>query len=65
MTVSKELNQALTWSSGRALTSLQMVLEAIVVTGVLENYNVHRNTFIYYFCVRCLRLTETFKSLYC
>ena len=33
MTVSKELNQALTSSSGRSLTSLQTVLVAIVVIG--------------------------------
>ena len=38
MTVSKELNQVLTCSSERSLTSLQIVLEAIVVTGNLENY---------------------------
>ena len=39
MTVSKELNQVLTCSSERSLTSLQIALEAIVVTGNLENLN--------------------------
>ena len=37
MTVSKELNQVLTCSSDKSFTSLQIALEAIVVTGDLEN----------------------------
>ena len=74
MTVSKELNQALTCSSERSLTSLQIGLEAIVVTGDLENeqYMLQENVkfrgrgcllYRYHYCVRhLLKLLKVYNA---